>query len=462
MLGLHGVRNSRIGDATKRGISGGQRRRVTLAKGLISGPAILFGDEITSGLSATDSLLALRACNSMSRAWDTSFLLVVHQPRIEVWRLFDRVLCFSRHGKAVYQGEVSALASHLEAVVPSPANADDHGDTALPDRLLDLATADESALALEEAYTKLIAPPIIAEWQAIPRGTSTREVVHTLGELFMRPRKRGAHASACLQLRVLQARDWRMALRDWEFVGVSYGSAAALGLLLGLVFFQVRSKQVQLYQSSFLFMSSLTAALFSFNYLPMVISEKAQFSFEMLEKAYATPQYAASKAILVIFSAATIILVFSILAYFLAGFEPAAFGYYFLLQMLGFLATDGLLSVIASSTNSHESANALAAFVITATSLFNGFTANAASMPIWLSWIQYLSPFFYTYSALAAHFFLAGTVPADQRVEPATAASLGLDARMAWVGPVVLFAMAVVLRASAVAVLHYTRGGVVT
>ena len=55
------MKHSLIGDEVVRGISGGQKRRVTLARGLVGGAQIVFADEPTSGLSATDAELCVRA-----------------------------------------------------------------------------------------------------------------------------------------------------------------------------------------------------------------------------------------------------------------------------------------------------------------------------------------------------------------------------------------------------------------
>lgn len=58
-LGLHDVRSSRIGDEEKRGISGGQRKRVNIALELVNNPRVLFLDEPTSGMLQAPLSLSL-------------------------------------------------------------------------------------------------------------------------------------------------------------------------------------------------------------------------------------------------------------------------------------------------------------------------------------------------------------------------------------------------------------------
>eukprot|EP00657_Telonema_sp_P-1_P007652 TRINITY_DN27720_c0_g1_i1.p2 TRINITY_DN27720_c0_g1~~TRINITY_DN27720_c0_g1_i1.p2 ORF type:complete len:135 (-),score=35.19 TRINITY_DN27720_c0_g1_i1:116-520(-) len=82
-LGLSGVRRSKVGSATVRGISGGQRRRVSLARGAIRQAKVLFCDEPTSGLSATDAMLCVKALKLLTQKLGTTIVVVIHQPRIE-------------------------------------------------------------------------------------------------------------------------------------------------------------------------------------------------------------------------------------------------------------------------------------------------------------------------------------------------------------------------------------------
>ena len=91
-LGLDKVLSTKIGSETVRGISGGQRRRVTLARGLVTGANILFCDEPTSGLSSTDAEVCIRLMRYGCLKRGTSMFVVIHQPKPEVARLFDDLI----------------------------------------------------------------------------------------------------------------------------------------------------------------------------------------------------------------------------------------------------------------------------------------------------------------------------------------------------------------------------------
>lgn len=129
-VGLLHVADTKIGGPTVRGLSGGQKRRLALARAMAAGPMLMFCDEPTSGLSATDAELCIRALKTLTVKWGVTILVVIHQPRIEVANLFSHlILLTSQPGRVVYNGRMSEALAHIEKVgypVPVGANFADH------------------------------------------------------------------------------------------------------------------------------------------------------------------------------------------------------------------------------------------------------------------------------------------------------------------------------------------------
>lgn len=78
-LGLEGTENVLIGSPEKKGISGGQRKRVNLAMELLTDPKVLFLDEPTSGLSSEDTLQVMKVLRKLADDGRT-IILTIHQP----------------------------------------------------------------------------------------------------------------------------------------------------------------------------------------------------------------------------------------------------------------------------------------------------------------------------------------------------------------------------------------------
>ncbi len=101
-LELQNIVNVRIGSAEKKGISGGQRKRVNLAMELLIEPSLLCLDEPTSGLASEDALTVMRVLKKLS-ADGRTILLTIHQPSLRVYRELDNAL-YMANGKLVYYG----------------------------------------------------------------------------------------------------------------------------------------------------------------------------------------------------------------------------------------------------------------------------------------------------------------------------------------------------------------------
>jgi energy-coupling factor transporter ATP-binding protein EcfA2 len=115
---LGGTGNGQGGGASAGGsgaksISGGQRRRLSIAVELLSNPAAITLDEPTSGLDAASSLKIVKSLRSMSRKYKAIICLSIHQPRSEVFGLFDYLLLLGTGGYLVYYGPSASAASIL-------------------------------------------------------------------------------------------------------------------------------------------------------------------------------------------------------------------------------------------------------------------------------------------------------------------------------------------------------------
>ena len=110
------VEGRRFGDVTTSMLSGGQKRKLSMAIQLLSeSTRFLFLDEPTSGLDSTSTLSLLTLLKCLGKNGYT-ILITIHQPRIEVWRLFDEVIILAT-GRLCYQGPPDAAVSFFSHVV---------------------------------------------------------------------------------------------------------------------------------------------------------------------------------------------------------------------------------------------------------------------------------------------------------------------------------------------------------
>lgn len=127
-LGLKEIRNSLVGTVEKRGISGGQRKRVNVGIEMVMEPSLLILDEPTTGLDSASSQLLLRALRHEALE-GVNVCAVVHQPSYTLFNMFDDFVLLARGGLIAYHGpiyEVETYFAGLGIKVPDRENPPDY------------------------------------------------------------------------------------------------------------------------------------------------------------------------------------------------------------------------------------------------------------------------------------------------------------------------------------------------
>ncbi|KAI3522817.1 hypothetical protein L1887_00867 [Cichorium endivia] len=126
-MGLEDCADRLIGNWHLRGISGGEKKRLSIALEILVRPRLLFLDEPTSGLDSASAFFVVQALKSVARDGRT-VISSIHQPSSEVFALFDDLFLLSG-GETVYFGEAKeAIEFFAESGFPCPIkrNPSDH------------------------------------------------------------------------------------------------------------------------------------------------------------------------------------------------------------------------------------------------------------------------------------------------------------------------------------------------
>ncbi|KAJ1403109.1 P-loop containing nucleoside triphosphate hydrolase [Sesbania bispinosa] len=127
-LGLQSVRNSLVGTVEKRGVSGGQRKRVNVGLEMVMEPSLLILDEPTSGLDSASSQLLLRALRREALE-GVNICMVVHQPSYALFKMFDDLILLGKGGLTVYHGSAKKVEEYFSGLginVPERINPPDY------------------------------------------------------------------------------------------------------------------------------------------------------------------------------------------------------------------------------------------------------------------------------------------------------------------------------------------------
>jgi ABC-type multidrug transport system ATPase subunit len=142
-LGLYHIRHAVVGNPLAgigvRGISGGERKRVSVAAELVVRPSLLLLDEPTSGLDATTAQALMVTLKELAGRGH-SIVTVIHQPRTAIFNLIDHLVLLSK-GHIIYQGESAQARSYLESCPTVP---DLPPETGIADWIMDVIKEDEA------------------------------------------------------------------------------------------------------------------------------------------------------------------------------------------------------------------------------------------------------------------------------------------------------------------------------
>ncbi|KAJ2998802.1 hypothetical protein HDV02_004042 [Globomyces sp. JEL0801] len=132
-LDLSTVADDIVGDELVRGISGGQRKRVSIGLELVTEPSVLFLDEPTSGLDSSVSFEICKNLRQITRVKQLCTVAIIHSPNPAVFNTFDDLLLLGKGGKVVYFGPIDTLHDYFDRI-GFPCDSDD----SIADHLMDV------------------------------------------------------------------------------------------------------------------------------------------------------------------------------------------------------------------------------------------------------------------------------------------------------------------------------------
>jgi ABC-type multidrug transport system ATPase subunit len=127
-LGLNSCADTKVGNPFMKGLSGGQKRRLSIALVMLKAPRVLFLDEPTSGLDAASTVGVMRAIKSLAVQKNLIVVCTIHQPSTTVYQLFDNVTILSQ-GRLAYTGLRVGAVPHFASIgfpLPPDTNPAEH------------------------------------------------------------------------------------------------------------------------------------------------------------------------------------------------------------------------------------------------------------------------------------------------------------------------------------------------
>ncbi|KAK7987447.1 protein phosphatase type 1 complex subunit Hex2/Reg1 [Apiospora arundinis] len=376
-LGLREQSHTLIGTPLRRGLSGGQKRRVGVAGQLLAAPRVLFLDEPTSGLDARAAWEVMRHLRDVvARRHRLVVIASIHQPSAATFQLFDKLLLLSG-GRPYYFGPVADVAGFCETPreevgwgLTLPA----HTNTA--EFLLELVNTDFAA-DRNAAQAKL--EDLQRGWEASSRchearaaicrieesGVDSRKPEKQMDDVVDSPRLNTNKPGFASVVLTLLHRSFIKSYRDVVAYGIRVAMYLGLAVMMGTVWLRLSTEQSSIIPiTNGLFFGSAFMSFMAVAYVPAFLEDRQQYVKEHHNGLYGATALVISNFLIGIPYLFLISLLFSVISYWLSNFQPTApaFFTYLLWLFLDLLAAESLVVLLTSLFPSFVVALALVAF----------------------------------------------------------------------------------------------------
>ncbi|XP_008791250.2 ABC transporter G family member 10 [Phoenix dactylifera] len=362
-LGLAHVARSRAG-----GISGGERRRVSIGVDLVHNPAVLLLDEPTSGLDSVSALHIITLLKSMAALQGKTIVLTIHQPGFRILELFDQVVLIS-DGTVRHQGTIRLLESRLK----------DSGHCIPPHvNVLEFAMDAIATLVLESTAS---AEEVIR----IPNSGAKEDHIFYAN-------------SWCGEVIILAERFIKIVARTRQIFAARMIQSVVAGFGLGTIFMNVANLQARVGFFAF----SLTFLLSSTTEgLPIFLQERRTLQRETSRGAYRVSSYVIANALVFLPFLLAAALLYSAPVYWLVGLrrEMDGFLYFSLVVWLVMLMANSFVACFSALVPNFIMGNSIISGLMGSFFLFSGYFIAKQNIPRYWIFMHYLSLFKYPFEA---------------------------------------------------------------
>jgi len=377
-LKLEKCADTYVGSALVKGLSGGEKKRTSVAVELITAPKMIFLDEPLSGLDSYAAYTVIQVLKNLA-AHGCAVLCTIHQPSSEIFQSFDKMICLAE-GRTAYCDDVSGLSSYmakLQQPVPKETNPADHILFYVQTQTREQLSAFTQSWAAEEQSKVLTNIAVVRSTaSAIP--------------------PRAIHRKNCfLQLRFLVQREFRELLRNKIGLIMRFAVTGIMGCLFAFIFQNIGRKDDQPggLQGHFGAICNLLIGTMFGAAQPLLLqfpSERPIFLREYAANMYGTIPYFLAKMVVELPVAFLTALENWAISYWIMGLS----GNFFYLVIIGWamtLTASSTALFVSCSVANAQSAQELAPLIFVPQILFTGIFVPISLVPIWLRWMQYVA-----------------------------------------------------------------------
>ena len=424
VYGLSHTYNTKVGDDFVRGVSGGERKRVSIAEMALSGSPLAAWDNSTRGLDSATALTFTKSLRQTANLVGSAHAVAIYQASQAIYDLFDKAVVLYE-GREIFFGPTKRAKKYFEEMgwycPPRQTTGDFLTSVTNPSERQAREGYDERVPRTPDDFEKYwrnsedfkkLHDEIAAHEKEFPVGDDKK-----LQEF--RARKQDVQAkhtrpkspyvvSVPMQVKLNVKRAYQRIWNDKASTFTPIIGNVIMALIVGSIFFGTPDATAGFFaKGSVLFFAVLLNALSA---ISEINSLYAQRPIVEKHKSYAF-YHPATEAIAGIvadipmkFAQATC---FNLIIYFLAGLrrEPSQFFLFFLIAYISTFVMSAIFRTMAAVTKTVSQAMALSGVLVLAIVIYTGFVLPVNYMHPWFGWIRYINPLFYAFEIMIANEF---------------------------------------------------------
>ncbi|XP_043705401.1 ABC transporter G family member 6-like [Telopea speciosissima] len=414
-LGLRNAAKTVIGDEGHRGVSGGERRRVSIGTDIIHDPIILFLDEPTSGLDSTSAFMVVKVLQRIAQS-GSIVIMSIHQPSYRIIGLLDRMIFLSR-GQTVFRGPPSTIPQFFAEFGHPIPEKENRTEFAL-DLIRELEVSPGGTKGLVEFQKS---------WQTAkrPGNLDSQQQDLSLNDAISASISRGKLVSGTTndssstkvsrfvnpfwaEIAVLSKRSVTNTRRMPELLGIRLGAVLVTGFILATIFWHLDNspKGVQERLGFFAFAMSTTFYTCA-DALPVFLQERYIFMRETAYNAYRRSSYVLSNSIVVIPSLIFLSFAFAATTFWAVGLAGGVKGFFFYFGIIlaSFWAGSSFVTFLSGVVSHVMLGYTVVVAILAYFLLFSGFFINRDRIPDYWLWFHYMSLVKYPYEGVLQNEF---------------------------------------------------------
>ncbi|KAK3321292.1 ABC-2 type transporter-domain-containing protein [Cercophora scortea] len=426
-MGITHTHETKVGSEYVRGVSGGERKRVSIIECLATRGSVYCWDNSTRGLDASTALEYIKAVRAMTDVMGLASIVTLYQAGNGIYNLFDKVLVLDE-GKQVFYGTVQEARPFMESqgfACQDGANVSDYltGTLVPTERIVKPGhelTFPRNAEALRDVYERSdIFKRMTAEYD-FPDSDAAKEKTALFRQGVADEKHHRLPSSSTFtvgfptQVKACVIRQYQIVLGDKPTFLIKQITTLVMALVMGSLFYNAPNNSGGLFvKSGALFFSLLHNSLMamsevqeSFTGRPVLAKQKTFGFFH--PAAFCIGQIAADVPIILLQ-----VTVFGIIMYFMVGLTATAgaFFTYFVVLLAATFCLTAFFRAVGAAFPNFDAASKVSGFMVSAFIMYSGYMITHNQMHPWFVWIYWIDPLANAFDALLSNEFHGKTIP---------------------------------------------------